>query len=244
MTSNNQDKVILITGASQGIGEGIARHYLKQGWTVVAAVRSPQTAPKLEGKFITVKADQSSVTDFKDAVEELKTKHRITHLDIVVANAGVAGHDSLLADASISDYDYIMAVNARGPLVLYQATRPLLKDDGTFVVISGLGGSLQKSFFWERMGLGGASKATVNHLTRTIHFEEPTLKALAINPGFVNTKMNRETFADKDGNYPAGLPLPSSVDEVVPGIVKVIDTATKEETSGWFWDNDGTKLDF
>ncbi|ODO07502.1 hypothetical protein L198_01081 [Cryptococcus wingfieldii CBS 7118] len=173
-TSNNQDNVIFITGTSRGIGEGIARHYLKEGWTVVAAVRSPEAAPRLEGKIIT-------------AVEELKTKHNITHFDIVVANSGVAASGAFLAQASPTEFDHIYKVNTRGPLVLYQATRPLLKDDGTFVVISSLAGSLNKDFLWEYIGLYGASKAAVNYLTRTVHYEEPALKAFTINPGAVDT---------------------------------------------------------
>ncbi|ODN84155.1 hypothetical protein L202_00159 [Cryptococcus amylolentus CBS 6039] len=200
--SNNQDNVIFITGTSRGIEEGIARHYLKEGWTVVAAVRSPEAAPRLEGRIITVKADQSSLTDFKD----LKTKHNITHFDIVVASSGVAASGAFLAQASPTEFDHIYKVNTRGPLVLYQATRSLLKDDGTFVVIL---------------------LAAVNYLTRTIHHEEPALKAFTINPGAVDTKMIRDSL-DAIGN-------PGAVENVVPGIVNVISTSTKEENSGWMW---------
>ncbi|ODN75679.1 hypothetical protein L198_08136 [Cryptococcus wingfieldii CBS 7118] len=232
---------ILITGTSQGIGEGIAKHYLKQGWTVVAAIRSPEKGPNLEGSVITVKADQSSLTDFHNIIEELKTKHNITHFDIVVANSATAGSRALLTKASPTEFDYVYQVNTRGPLVLYQATRPLLKDNGTFVVISSLAGSLQRTFFWEDIGLYGASKAAVNYLVRTIHYEEPTLKAFTIHPGSVNTKMSRETW---DGDF-SKLPIqPVTVDDVIPGIVKLIDTSTKEETSGWMWNNDGSKADF
>ncbi|WVQ71176.1 hypothetical protein IAR50_000701 [Cryptococcus sp. DSM 104548] len=243
MSSSNQDKVILITGTSQGIGEGIAKHYLKQGWTVVAAIRSPETAPKLEGNVIIVKADHSSLTDFKDAVEELKNKHHITQLDIVVANAGVTGSLGPLTTASSSNFDHVYQVNTRGPLLLYQATRPLLKDDGAFVVISSLAGSLQKTFFWEGNGIYGASKAAVNYLTRTIHYEEPSLKAFSIHPGLVETNMARKALEMMGGSKPPGL-VTETVNEVVPGIVKVIATATKEDTSGWMWMNDGTKASF
>ncbi|WVQ71178.1 hypothetical protein IAR50_000703 [Cryptococcus sp. DSM 104548] len=233
-SNNNQDKVILITGASQGIGEGIAKHYLKQGWTVVVAIRSPETAPKFEGNnVIIVKADQSSLTDFKDAVEKLKTEHHITHFDIVIANAGAAGVPTPLTSASTSEFDYIYQVNTRGPLLLYQATRPLLKDNGTFVVISSLAGSLQRTFFWETVGLYGASKAAVNYLTRTIHYEESDLKAFTIHPGVVDTKMAREAWKRMDGK-PPGMES-ETVDEVIPGIVQVIENASKEETSGWMW---------
>ncbi|WVQ71179.1 hypothetical protein IAR50_000704 [Cryptococcus sp. DSM 104548] len=240
MTSN-QDKVILITGTSQGIGQGIAKHYLKDGWTVVGAIRSPQTAPKYEGNYITVKADQSSLTDFKDAVEELKTKHNITHFDIVVANSGIGGSGDFLKTASATELDQVYQVNTRGPLLLYQATRPLLKEDGTFVVMSSAVGSLQRTYFWEHTGFYGASKAAVNYLTRTIHFEEPTLKAFTMHPGIIETKGSRKAWEDM-GEPPKE--LQRSVDESIPSIVNVINTATKEETSGWMWNGDGTKADF
>ncbi|ODO07482.1 hypothetical protein L198_01061 [Cryptococcus wingfieldii CBS 7118] len=231
MTSNNQDKVILITGTSQGIGEGIAKHYLKQGWTVIGVNRNPEKTPKLGGNIITVKADQSSLTDFHDVVKELRTKHNITQIDIVIANSGTGGPGALLKNASSTDLDYVYQVNTRGPLVLYQATRPLLKDNGTFVVISSLAGSLQRTFAWELIGFYGASKAAVNYLTRTIHYEEPALKAFTIDPGSVDTKSAREAW-DAFGKPPVEA---SAVDDVIPGIVKVINDSTKEDTSGWMW---------
>ncbi|ODO07474.1 hypothetical protein L198_01053 [Cryptococcus wingfieldii CBS 7118] len=229
--SNENNKVVLITGTSQGVGLGLAKSYLERGWTVITAIRSPEKAPKLGGKSILVKIDHSSLTDFKDAVEELKTKHNITHLDTVISNAGANDSGSLLLEADADEFDWDYKVNTRGPLLLYQATRPLLKDNGTFAVISSLAGSITRDFLWEKFGLYGASKAAVNYLVRTIHHEEPALKAFTIHPGIVDTKMGREGGSNRGWDA-----APSeTVEGVVPGITKTIDDATKEETSGWMW---------
>ncbi|WVQ71073.1 hypothetical protein IAR50_000598 [Cryptococcus sp. DSM 104548] len=72
----------------------------------------------------------------------------------------------------------------------------------------------------------------MSSFTRTIHLEEPTLKAFTIHPGIVGTKGYRAA-GDAMGEPPKE--AQQTVDDVIPNIVNVIDTATKEETSGWMW---------
>ncbi|WVQ71074.1 hypothetical protein IAR50_000599 [Cryptococcus sp. DSM 104548] len=64
----NQDKVILITGTSRGIGQGIAKQLPQTRMDSRGCHPQPRDSPKFEGNFITIKADQYSLTDFKDAV--------------------------------------------------------------------------------------------------------------------------------------------------------------------------------
>ncbi|WVQ76105.1 hypothetical protein IAR50_005745 [Cryptococcus sp. DSM 104548] len=232
MTASDQ-KTILITGANRGIGQEIAKQYLSLGWRVVAGVRDVSTMPKLsekEGDLVVVKIDSKSTTDAKEAVAELKTKHNITHLNIVLANAGIAPIGSLLSETSIDSLDDVLSVNTRGPLVLYQATRELLdEEDGCFAVISSMLGSITPEL-WPRFGVYGTSKAAVNFLMRTIHAEEPKLKVFMIHPGWVETGMGVESATVAKVDAP-----PYTMADTVPGIVKILNNATKEETSGWMW---------
>ncbi|WVQ81962.1 hypothetical protein IAT38_004089 [Cryptococcus sp. DSM 104549] len=235
---SSSDKIVLITGANRGVGLGIAKVFLAKGWTVVAAVRNPTTMPALEGKLITVKVEAASYTDATEAVEELKTKHNITRLDVVIANAGISDSWTHLNKIKPAILDRHYEVNVRGPLVLYQAVYPLLQEGAKFTVISSLLGSNSMGPEWRGFGGGlyGAAKAAVNYLVREIHFEEPKLTAFIIFPGFVETDMGRVAAASFGIEK-----TPQIVDEVTPLIFDLIEKATKETHGGLLWNYDGEK---
>ncbi|WVQ81960.1 hypothetical protein IAT38_004087 [Cryptococcus sp. DSM 104549] len=232
------DKIVLITGANRGVGLGLTKVYLAKGYTVVAAVRNPATFPALEGKVIPVKIESVSYTDAAEAVEELKTKHNITRLDIVIANAGISQDWAGLKTIKPTILDQHYEVNVRGPLVLYQAAYPLLKEGAKFVVISSALGSnsLGPEFRGHGGGVYGATKAAVNYLVRDIQFEEPQLTAFTIHPGFVDTDMG------KVGAAHFGIErAPQSVEEISPLIFDLVEKATKETHGGLLWHYDGEK---
>ncbi|TYJ53577.1 hypothetical protein B9479_005782 [Cryptococcus floricola] len=231
-------KTILVTGANRGIGLEIAKSYLEKGWKVVAAVRDVGKMPKLEGDLLVLKIDAASLTDAQEAAQELRTKHNIHDLTILLANAGVGLMGPTLAQTPAASFDKSIQINTRGPLLLYQAFRDMLGDGegNTFAVVSSKGGSILTP---KRIGFGvyGCSKAAVNFLVRAIHFEEPKLKAFAIHPGWVETEMGitASTKANMNGTTPQRL------EDTVPGIIRLLETATKEEHSGWMWEYNGNK---
>ncbi|ODN96278.1 hypothetical protein I350_08291 [Cryptococcus amylolentus CBS 6273] len=221
-------KTVLITGANRGVGRALTKFYLGKGWRVVAAARDPTKVPQ-EDNAVIVKIDSDSLTDAKEAVEELKSKHGITHLDVVIANAASAPSPGPLVSASISELSAGLVTNVSGPLALYQATRPLLSDEGAFVGITSTVGCVTGAWA-PYLGAYGATKASLNFIIKGIHIEEPKLKAFAINPGWVDTDMGNA------GAALAGLDAPpDKLVDTVPGIYKVIDEATKEKTSGLLW---------
>ncbi|KAK3063137.1 hypothetical protein LTS18_002658, partial [Coniosporium uncinatum] len=136
MTTNT---TYLITGANRGIGRGLATAYLlRPNSTVIAAVRDPEKStskdlanlPTAQGsKLITVKIDSTSESDPAEAVKSL-SEHSVSHLDVVIANAGDSRY-AHVADVSIGDMMYLYKTNTIGPLLLLQATLPLLKAAST-----------------------------------------------------------------------------------------------------------------
>lgn len=183
----------------QGIGFGFVKKYLaRPNTTVVATVRNPDSAeaqsihdiPKADGsKVILVKLESSSDTDALDAVKSLKAEG-ITHLDVVIANAGIFKVEAFVpvSEMKISDLLQHVDINAGGPVRLYQATLPLLKaaKQPKFSVISTVGASIG---LVEELPFPvtsyGASKAAVNLLLRRIHVENTDLIAIAFHPGYV-----------------------------------------------------------
>ena len=149
--------IVLISGASRGLGRGLASVYLSRPeHVVIAATRNPSDKaskaladlPKGKGsKLITVKIDSKSESDPATAVKDIETQG-IDHLDIVIANAGIAALFPSVADLKIADIQEHITVNTFGVVLLYQATVALLRK-GTnpkFATMGSSAGWLEVSF--------------------------------------------------------------------------------------------------
>ncbi|KAL9117323.1 MAG: hypothetical protein Q9187_006143 [Circinaria calcarea] len=128
--------IVLITGTNRGIGKGLLELYLaKPNHTVIAANRDPNhptskalaDLPKAEGtSLLLVKVDATVPTDPADAVKQLAS-NGIDHLDIIIANAGVAYIYPKVSEVKVEDMHKHTVPNTYGIIWLYQATLPLLK---------------------------------------------------------------------------------------------------------------------
>ncbi|ETS85991.1 hypothetical protein PFICI_04016 [Pestalotiopsis fici W106-1] len=200
----------------------------------VAELRSYPAAQGSRLIFITI--ESRSLTDAAKALKVVADAG-IDHLDLVIANAGgtpvpTTPFESVSADEMIRDYQ----VNAVGPLMLFQACRPLLLKAASskWISISTGGGSITlMGTIRSRDGAAYvAAKAALNWITRAIHFTNEDLTAVAINPGLVGTDI---------GNWIAkewGIPPTYTIEESVTGMMNVIDGATREACSGKFFRRD------
>ncbi|KAL4938166.1 hypothetical protein BDV06DRAFT_232079 [Aspergillus oleicola] len=240
------NKINLITGASRGIGRGLVENFLaRDNTTVIAAVRDPNSAsskslktlPKgANSKVIVVKIDAKLPSDPATAIQSLQSSHGITHLDIVIANAGISDDFSTVHDVPINTVKEHVEVNAYGPLYLYQVVYPLLKKShkpifvGVGSPMGSISGMEQRPF---PSGAYGPSKAMLHWIVRKIHFENEGFVAFVADPGFVQTDMGNA------GAKIVGLEKAfMTTEESVNGIASVIDGATRESVGGQFkiWD--------
>lgn len=243
-------KTILITGANRGIGRGLFNHYAAEpNNTVIAAVRNPEACrqeleaqqPRGEGtKLVVVQLDQASKASAVEAVRHLRETVGIERIDVVIANAGV-GLAARLEDASLDDIQTIVQVNGVGPLLLYQATLPLLRaaaaaggsgrDAPKFALISSGGGSIAEAAPSDKIPLGvyGASKALANYFTVRMGAENDWLVTLCICPGYVFTDMSK---AAEEFDLPW---VGKTIEASAVNTSHIIDNATKEEHSGKFF---------
>jgi norsolorinic acid ketoreductase len=187
--------VYLITGASRGLGRAWVETYLSRpNNTVIAAVRDPNaaTSKSLEtlktgsnSKLITIKIDSASETDAADAIKNLQAQG-ISHLDVVIANAGIATSLTPLSQTPLSEFKHVLAVNSIAPLLLFQATFPLLNKSSKPIFI-GVGSAMGTITAMEQRpypsGGYGPSKAMLHFLIRKIHFENENLIAFVADPG-------------------------------------------------------------
>lgn len=186
-------KTVLIVGASRGLGLGLAKQFSAEGWKVIGTVRDPSRAEALKAAGVQVEA-----LDIADAasVEALNERLSGTELDVLYINAGISGSRQLSADnASDEDVGQLFVTNAIGPVRQAKRMTPRVKPDtGVIVFMTSIMGSVETG---PGMGmpLYGASKAALNHLTRTFVAElgeDSGLTVISMHPGWVKTDMGGE----------------------------------------------------
>ncbi|KAJ7626198.1 aflatoxin biosynthesis ketoreductase-like protein nor-1 [Roridomyces roridus] len=229
--------VYLITGANRGIGYGLAKTIaVRPNAVVFAAARDP-TAQSLTSLAAShpnvhpVKFVAGDQTSNEAAVAEIqKTAGR---LDVVIANAGISKYFGSIGTIPVSEFRDHWEVNTLGVIVLFQAVQHLLLASPTnapiFALISTGAGSIAK-FYNAAMGAPGASKAAANFIIKALDAENPKLVSLAIHPGWVATDMGN------GGAKAFGMEqAPVTVEDSVNGVLSRIDGATKEKSSGKFF---------
>ncbi|KAI2463054.1 NAD(P)-binding protein [Annulohypoxylon bovei var. microspora] len=244
-------KIILISGATRGLGKGLVERYLAQPHhVVIAANRDPRAPlsqalselPKAEGSsLVVVKLDAAVETDAADAVRELDQKHGITHLDVVIANAGISFIWPAVKDVKIADLQEHVRINVYGVVTLYQAVRPLLRRAEGEPVFAPMGSSA--GFIAGQPPVTnaayGPSKAAVNWFVVRINAEDEWLNTFALGPGWVQTELGN-TGARGLGFEKA----PVSVEESLDGMMRMLAITSKEKHGGKMVSYDGEVSDW
>jgi 3-oxoacyl-[acyl-carrier protein] reductase len=189
-----EGKIALITGASRGIGHGIALKFAEQGaniaFTYLASVEKGEAlAKELEAFGIKAKGYRSDASDFK-AAEELVNSvvADFGTLDILINNAGIT-KDTLLMRMTEQQWDDVININLKSVFNLTKAAqKPMLKQrKGAIVNLSsiiGIKGNAGQSNY-------AASKAGIIGFTKSIALElgSRNIRSNAIAPGFIETEM-------------------------------------------------------
>ena len=189
-----ENKVALITGASRGIGKGIALKFAQQGaniaFTYLSSVEKAQALEKeLQAFGIKAKGYRSDAANFK-AAEEL-VNAVITDfgtVDVLVNNAGIT-RDTLLMRMSEEQWDEVMNANLKSVFNLTKAIqKPMLKQrSGSIINMSsvvGVKGNAGQANY-------AASKAGIIGFTKSVALElgSRNIRSNAIAPGFIETEM-------------------------------------------------------
>lgn len=207
-----ENKTALITGASRGIGKGIAMEFAKQGAHVAFTFNSSADAAKaleaeLEKFGVKAKGYQSNAADF-DAAQQL-VKDVIEDfggMDILINNAGIT-KDNLLMRISEEDFDKVIEVNLKSVFNLTKAVlRPMLKQrSGSIINMSsvvGLKGNAGQTNY-------AASKAGILGFTKSVALElgSRNVRCNAIAPGFIETEMTAKLDPKTVDSWRDSIPL-------------------------------------
>jgi 3-oxoacyl-[acyl-carrier protein] reductase len=204
-------KVALVTGASQGIGEAIAKQLAAQGATVVCAARTLRKLQEVAdaiaaegGKADVLEVDLSDGASVRAAVATTLERHGAIH--ILVNNAGIT-RDKLLIQMKEEDWDAVLNTNLKGAWTAIQAaTRPMMKQRwGRIINIASVVG---------QMGNAGqsnyvASKAGLIGLTKTVarEFASRNVTCNAVAPGYIATAMTEVLSDEVKAGFTSQIPL-------------------------------------
>ncbi|MFS0556654.1 SDR family oxidoreductase [Brevibacillus sp. 179-C9.3 HS] len=209
-------KIALVTGASRGIGRGIALRLAQDGALVAVHYGKRQSEAEgvvreIEqsgGQAFSIGADLRTLGGIRDLFgtldDELQKRTGGNRFDILVNNAGI-GQILTLEEATEESFDEVMNINVKAPLFVTQQALPRLKDGGRIINISSfVTRAASPSVFTYSV-----SKGAVNTLTQALakQLGSRHITVNAILPGIINTEMNAGTLQNNpDGQkYAAGL---------------------------------------
>ncbi|BCH01432.1 SDR family oxidoreductase [Mesorhizobium loti] len=204
MSQSLHGKTAIVTGSSRGIGRAIAEGLAAHGAAVVINYVGNQKAAdevvagiaSKGGKALAIQADISSVSDVRRLFDE--TDSKLSAIDIVVANVGVAVIKPL-TEATEADFDQIFGTNAKGTFFTLQEAARRVRDGGRIIAVS-TGGT--KMFFTQTalyLGSKGAVEQFVRVLSRELGSRGITVNALS--PGFTDTDL----LPERDRAVAAGM---------------------------------------
>jgi NAD(P)-dependent dehydrogenase (short-subunit alcohol dehydrogenase family) len=208
MTDTTKDftgKSAIITGATRGIGFGIASELVSRGASVCITARKPdeleraiaELDPDGTGRAIAARGSADDAEHQQDAVEA--TIAAFGRIDFVVNNAAINPHFGQLVDADLNAVRKIFEVNVVATLAWTQlAWRAWQKDNGGVILnVASVGGVVPGPF----IGAYNASKAALIHLTRQLAGElGPKVRVNGIAPAVVKTDFAKALYeADEEG---------------------------------------------
>ncbi|KAI0265848.1 NAD-P-binding protein [Gloeopeniophorella convolvens] len=188
-------KVVLVTGASCGIGQEIAFAFAKAGASVTIVARSQasldETVSRIQStlpsaRVFAVSADVSDSQAARAAVQA--TVDQFGRLDILVPNAGVASKlTEPMEDKDPDAWWHTFEVNLRGVFnFVHPSIQPLQESgNGYIIIVSGAGAQLRIPFGSDY----ATSKHAVGRLVEFIALEHPQLKVFSMDPGTVDTEL-------------------------------------------------------
>jgi short-subunit dehydrogenase len=223
-------KVIVITGASGGIGAALAREMGKDGHHLVLAARRQeeleQVARQAAEDAIAVPTDVTR----REEVERLRDRalEAFGGIDVWVNNAG-RGISKRVIELTDADFDEMMTVNVKSALYGMQAVVPYFQQRGS-------GHLINVSSFLGRVPLApirsayNAAKAALNALTANLRVdlraEHPGIHVSLVMPGVVTTEFARNALGSSPGSSyrpPASAAQPQTAEEVAAAIARLVE---------------------
>ena len=194
--TQNQKKVVLVTGASRGIGKAVAERFAREGYAVAlhyntGKVEAEAAVQKLTSAGYTAMAVQADVRDSAQVQQMVDTvSHALGNIGILINNAGIA-QQKLFTDITDEEWHNMFAVHVDGTFYCTRAVLPVMirQKQGCIVNISSMwgqvGGSCEVHY--------SAAKGAIQSMTKALAKEvgPSGVRVNCVAPGVIQTEMNK-----------------------------------------------------
>ncbi len=196
------EKIVIITGASRGIGREIAKRLAKKGLKVIANYNKSEEAAKelkteLEQEGIEIDIVKADVSKRDEAKKLAKyTLEKYGKIDVLINNAGISEY-KLFTDETDEDWSKIINTNLYSAFAMSQEVIPNMIHNKSGLIINMssawgvVGGSLEVIYSVSKAGMDGLTKALAKELGPS------NIRVNSIAPGMIYTKMN-EKFSEEE----------------------------------------------
>ena len=207
-----EKKVVVVTGASRGIGKEIALKYAENGYNVAINYVSDKTnVEELEKEFkdkgaeaLIIKADVSKSEQVQEFIKAVIEKYG--KIDVLVNNAGIT-RDMLLMRMKEEDFDKVIEINLKGTFLVTKEVVPYMmkKRDGKIISLSSVvgvtGNAGQCNYSASKAGIIGFTKSIAKELASR------NIRANAVAPGFIDTDMTNVLSDEVKENINKQIPM-------------------------------------
>lgn len=195
-------KIVLVTGASRGIGKATVIEFAKKGYDVVINYVSDDNAAEALKSFIVenfdvdvmlCKCDVSNEEEVKKMVKSIIEKYG--KIDVLVNNAGIA-IDTTLEDKTVENFRRILDVNLIGTFIVSREVGRYMMEQKSGNIVNVSSDDAYEAYYEFSLDYD-ASKAGLINLTHNLSkYYAPYIRVNAVAPGWVNTDMNKELGSD------------------------------------------------
>jgi NAD(P)-dependent dehydrogenase (short-subunit alcohol dehydrogenase family) len=233
---NIADKVVIVTGASSGIGLATARLLAAHGAKVALAARSRdklnQLAAELPDSFA-VPTDMRSVEDIGNMTE--KVLRHFGRIDVLINCAG-RGYDAPIEEIDIDTFRELFELDVVGPLIAMQLVIPIMRGQGGGTIVNISSGT--SLMYLPNMSAYSSVKRALNSITLTAREElaKDNIVVSVVYPYITLTDFDKNMFGVEGGDFEqfepdvdANLPPPDSAEYVAARIFEAIETEEPEQ---------------
>ncbi|MEP6926066.1 MAG: SDR family oxidoreductase [Ginsengibacter sp.] len=188
---NYQNKTVVITGGSKGIGASCARLFYEANANVALLDIANDKSTVIDHRWLNINCNVSLETEVKEAFENIQ--HHFGSIDILVNNAGIQRYGTV-TETNVDEWDLVMNVNLKSLFLCSKYAIPFMLQKKKGVIINMA--SVQAFVSQPKVAAYTTAKTAILGLTRSIAVDySPYIRCVAVCPGTIDTPMLRDSFA-------------------------------------------------
>lgn len=200
---NIKEKVIIVTGAGNGIGKEIVKLLYKEGaYVIVTDIKYDDVKKcikEIDNNIIGLKLDVTSEDDWIQCIGTIIKKYN--KIDVLINNAGIVGKDLKLHEHTIEDWNKVIEINLTGPFLGIKHVIPIMMKNkkGSIINISSVSGMIGL----KNRSAYCSSKGGLRLLTKSaaIEYSKYNIRVNSLHPGYIETQSLKDNIDNNTLNY-------------------------------------------